>query len=210
MSKSFIPAAHYHFLTPSYEALAKPFARKLWRRIAEEAAVRAPTHSSIIDIGCGPGTVLRIIRKQRPDLHLTGIDIDPEIIATARRKADGMNISFVEGSADTLPVADRSADTIISSLVFHHLSTDTKRAALRGVRRILRPGGRFLLCDFSLERGTHIPWWVKMFVHFESEMVPQLSGELIELGHNAGVETRTLWTMYGCVSLHEFTFPITP
>src|SRR5262249_42006378 len=76
MAQQFLPAAHWHFLTPLYEAIVRPVAAPIWRRLADEVRQRAPRGGEAVDIGCGPGTVLGLVQFQRPDLRLTGLDID--------------------------------------------------------------------------------------------------------------------------------------
>lgn len=206
MTKGFLPGAHFHFLTPFYEALTRPFASRIWTRVMENIAMRTPKNGTVVDLGCGPGTVLRLLRAKRPDLRLIGTDIDPAMIAIAERKAQGKSITFVEASADALPLPPASADIIVSSLVFHHLPTEVKRGAFREVKRLLKHGGEFLLCDFARAESGPLPLWIHTLARFEGEALPQLHGQLLEFGREIGATGRTLWTAYGCVSLHLFTF----
>ena len=92
--KAFIPALSYHVLTPVYEWLARPFIGKTWRAMTEEVVTRIPEGGSVTDVGCGPGTVLRHIAGQRPDLLLEGFDIDPKIVEIAKRMAREMRVTF--------------------------------------------------------------------------------------------------------------------
>lgn len=205
--EAFIPAAHYHFLTPCYEAFVRPYMGRIWKKIVTEAAKRSPKEGSVLDLGCGPGSILRRLRMLRPDLILIGTDIDPAIIRIARRKAKEMSIDYVVATIDEQDLPDRSVDCALSSLMFHHLSPETKQAALREARRILKPGGVFLLCDFSVPSKKH--WWlsVEFWKHIEPEIIPQLRGQLFTLAKEAGATIETLHTFYGCVSLHLLKFP---
>lgn len=205
MSSAFLPAARFHFLTPLYEAAVKPFMYRTWRKIAEEVSIRTPNGGQVVDLGCGPGSVLRIIRTLRPDIHLIGVDIDPGIIEIARKKAQGKNIEFHIASIDQTPLASSSADVVISTLMFHHLPTPTKRNAFNEVRRNLKAKGAFLLCDFSIPQHRawlSIRWWK----YLEPEIEPQFQGQLLELGKQANAKVNTLFTSYGCISLHAFIF----
>lgn len=205
MQKDFLPGVHYHVLTPVYEALARPFASRIWTKIAEDVVTMAPKGGTVVDLGCGPGTVLLLLRAKRPDLTLIGTDIDPAMIAIAERKAQGKDITFIEASADALPLPPASADIVVSSLVFHHLPTEVKRGAFREVKRLLKPGGQLLLCDFARAESSPLPLWLRTLARFEGEALPQLQGQLLELGLDEGMAGITLWTAYGCVSLHLFT-----
>lgn len=196
----------FHVLTPIYETLVWPFMGRMWKRVAEEVSKRTPQNGSIVDVGCGPGNVLRCIRQLRSDLLLTGIDIDPAIIRIAKKRSQKQGIAYHEASIDNTHLPDASAHVVVSTLVFHHLSTETKIAAFREARRILKPSGVFLLCDFSLpakeRRWLNVRWWK----HFEPEIEPQLQGQLLELGKQEHAHTETLFSVYGCISLHAFTF----
>ncbi len=205
MSSAFLPAARFHFLTPLYEAAVKPFMYRTWKKIVEEVSRRAPKNGTVIDLGCGPGSVLRMLRVARPDLRLIGVDIDPTIIAIARKRAQNKNIEFHIASIDQTPLTSSSADVVISTLMFHHLPTPTKTNAFNEVRRILKVKGTFLLCDFSIPQHRawlSIRWWK----YLEPEIEPQFQGQLIELGKQAKAKMDTLFTSYGCISLHAFTF----
>ncbi len=204
--KTFIPAFHWHALTSSYEALARPFARRIWQRMAAEVIERAPRGGTVIDLGCGPGTVLRLIHDKRPDLTLIGADIDPAIIRIAEKQAGGKNIQFYVASIDEVPFEPQSAEIVISSLVFHHLDEPVKRRAFEQIRRILRPDGIFLLCDFSVPKR---PWLIPIasaILAIEHEAPKQLRGQLFSLAREASATIETLQTYYGCISMHRVIF----
>ncbi len=198
----FIPAAHWHFLTSSYEVLARPFAGRIWKKIANEVAARAPQNATVMDLGCGPGTVLRLIRKQRPDLTLFGADIDPAIIDIAKKRSTDRRIIFRIASIDNLPFQDSTADIIISSLMFHHLDEPTKRTALNEIRRILVPSGTFLLCDFSVPTYSWIAPIAAIILAWEHEAPKQLRGQLFDLVRNTDMKMNTLTMFYGLIALH--------
>ena len=202
-SRQFIPALHYHFLTPVYEFLARPFIGCTWRAIVQVVCEYAPRGSTVIDVGCGTGAVLRSIRQMRPDLILEGYDIDPAILKIARKKAGNMNIAFYESSIDRLAIPDQSTKLVLSNMTFHHLTEETKRAALREVRRIVHPDGCFLLCDLSsssedqpcsslASRFTRI---------FEPSVIPQMNGQLFRLATECGFHTETLRMFSGKIAL---------
>jgi ubiquinone/menaquinone biosynthesis C-methylase UbiE len=175
--------------------------------VAEEVIERAPRGSTVIDLGCGPGTVLRFIRDKRPDLTLIGADIDPTIICIAEEKAAGTNIQFHVASIDEVPFEPQSADIVVSSLMFHHLDEPVKRKALEQIRRILRPNGIFLLCDFSAPKHRWLLPIVSALLAIEHEAPKQLRGQLFTLAREANATIETLQTYYGCISLHRIIFP---
>ena len=208
MEKSFVPALSWRWLTPYYERLAAPLSTRIWRRVANAVANEMPKNATAIDLCCGPGTVLRFIRDLRPDLRLRGADIDPEMILQARAKDTSNMIEFQCASIDALPFSDGSADVVVSSLAFHHLPMDMKPRAFREIRRILKSGGVFFLCDFSLPHCQFLIPFVELYLKHHATTGPQLRGQLLELAANQGAKIETLWQLYGCISLHRITFPV--
>ena len=100
----------------------------------------------VVEIGCGPGGLLREVHRRHPDVDLAGLDPDPEALERARRKL-GPAVRLDRGFADALPYPDASVDVVLSSFMWHHLEPADKAAALREVVRVLRPGGRLHLVD---------------------------------------------------------------
>ncbi|MCC6612495.1 MAG: class I SAM-dependent methyltransferase [Anaerolineae bacterium] len=127
--------------------------RTLRERTADLAQIRPG--DSVLDVGCGTGD-LTLVAKARAgsDGWVCGIDAAPEMIEVARAKAlkQGREIDFRVEAIERLPFDDDSFDVALSSMMMHHLPDDLKRAGLREVYRVLKPGGRLLVVDFR--RGT--------------------------------------------------------
>lgn len=112
---------------------------------------------AVLDVGCGTGTLALALVADNPTAAVTGIDPSPEMVQRARRKAAkaGRSVAFEIGVVEDLPFADETFDVVTSSLMWHHLPTEIRAAALAEVRRVLKPGGRFVLMDFA--RESHSP-----------------------------------------------------
>ncbi len=93
----------------------------------------------VLDVGCGQG--IDLVRYARAGARVTGIDLTPRHAELAREHlaAHGLEGTVVLGDAEQLPFADASFDRVSSNGVLHH--TPNIEAALREIRRVLRPGG---------------------------------------------------------------------
>jgi ubiquinone/menaquinone biosynthesis C-methylase UbiE len=149
-SRPYLPAAGYNWLLPLYDPIVKLLGGEQARKaLLEQAALRPGQRA--LDIGCGTGTLVTLIKRLHPNVEVCGLDPDPKALARARRKAEraSVTIRLDPGFADDLPYPDASFDKVFSSFMFHHLQQDEKGKALREVRRVLRPGGSLHLLDFG-------------------------------------------------------------
>ncbi|HEX8035872.1 MAG TPA: methyltransferase domain-containing protein, partial [Ktedonobacterales bacterium] len=107
------------------------------------SVVQHPT--SVLDVGCGTGKLLRKARAYWPDARLIGVDPANGMIEVAQRLTP--NATFFTGTAEALPLQDASVDLALSTISFHHWQDQA--AGLREIVRVLRPRGYMLLVDMS-------------------------------------------------------------
>lgn len=107
---------------------------------------------SVLDIGCGTGTLaIAASRRVGAKGSVFGVDASPEMLARASNKASkaGAAIDFKNGVVEALPFADGQFDTVLSTVMLHHLRPKSRLECAREVRRVLKPGGRVLIVDFA-------------------------------------------------------------
>jgi SAM-dependent methyltransferase len=132
----------------------------------QKQALLGALRGHVLEIGPGEGASLRHLPT---GVSWMGVEPDPVSRESALREARrvGIEATVIDGRAEALPVSDRSVDAVISTLVL--CSVDDLGAALREVRRVLRPGGRFVFIEHvGATPGSRLrnlqerlaPWWL--------------------------------------------------
>jgi ubiquinone/menaquinone biosynthesis C-methylase UbiE len=82
---------------------------------------------------------------------VAGVDPGAQQIARARAKAARRNVpvEFQIGVIEQLPFPDQTFDVVFSTLMMHHLPAPLKRQGLAEIARVLKPGGRLVMADFT-------------------------------------------------------------
>jgi len=108
----------------------------------------------VLDIGCGTGTFVALLKKQFPKIEVVGLDPDPKALARAKQKSEraGVSVRFDQGFADDPRYESGSFDVVFLSFMFHHLEAENRENTLREVRRVLKPEGNFFLLDFEVSQ----------------------------------------------------------
>lgn len=113
---------------------------------------------TVLDLGSGAGVdAFLASRAVGPTGRVIGVDFTPDMVRRARANAeDGgyQNVTFHEAPIERVPLPDMSVDVIVSNCVIN-LSVD-KPAVLAEARRVMRPGGRFVVSD-TLRLGPKPP-----------------------------------------------------
>ena len=146
----------------------------------------------VLDVGCGTGTLTIAAKRQTgPTGEVHGIDPSVEMIAVARQKAAkaGVDAQFQTAVIEKLPFPDGHFDLVLSSLMLHHLPADVKRAGFAELRRVLKPGGRFLAVDIA-ESGGLIGHILQM--HLRKHDQEAKLGEAPAMLRDAGFEDAEL------------------
>ena len=208
-SDSYIPALKFAWLTPCYDFVVATTTRekRFKRRLLQQASLQPGW--DVLDLGSGTGTLALWAKQAQPAARIVGLDGDPQILEIARRKARKRRceIEFREGLSYRLPFEDNSFDCVLSSLFFHHLVPDDKRATLVEVRRVLRPGGELHIADWGAAVGpvSRALFRAGQRLDGEANTIDHVTGRFQDYLSQAGfqqVEVReSFFTVYGVLSL---------
>ncbi|MCX4242913.1 class I SAM-dependent methyltransferase [Paraliomyxa miuraensis] len=124
------------------------FGDEFWAYWAENIAPILGEDPTLLDLGCGPGLMLRAWRERYPTAVLHGVELQPYMLTTARELATETKATLHETDLHTLslPLPDASVDAILCAVVIHELREPI--GMLREAKRLLRSTGRLLVMDW--------------------------------------------------------------
>ena len=124
---------------------------------AYRARIIPAAEGRVLEIGIGSG--LNLPFYSRNVARVIGLEPSARLLAMARRveRAGNGSVEFIEGSAEAIPLADASVDTVVTTWTLCSIR-DALRA-LRDMRRVLRPGGRLLFVEHGRAPDPNIIWW---------------------------------------------------
>jgi demethylmenaquinone methyltransferase/2-methoxy-6-polyprenyl-1,4-benzoquinol methylase len=126
-----------------------------WRRFLV-AQVDAGPGDTVLDVATGTGLVAREL-VHRKGCAVVGLDQSPEMLATARERTRGLDVTLVEGRAEELPFPDAEFDALTFTYLLRYV--DDPAATLGELVRVVRPGGTIAMLEFALPRGPWRPLW---------------------------------------------------
>lgn len=210
---TFTPAAGRTEWTPFYDfAIALLTRERRWRGALLRQAAPAPG-DRILDVGCGTGTFAVMLKRAELRARVVGLDPDADVLTRARAKAAkaDADVAFQRGFARDAD-ADAGAEPftkVVSSLVFHQVSMEEKRAGLASMWRALGPGGTLHVADYGLQRTPLMRAAFRQIQKLDGfdNTEPNARGVLPELmrevGFTAVEETEVVRTVTGSISLYR-------
>ena len=149
----------------------------VWWRRRLVTAVRRAAPLEVLDLATGSGDVAFALSRGLPaTVRVTGMDFCQPMLDEAEAKraaAAGVhfaNVSFRQGDALALPLADASVDAVTIAFGLRNLA-DRDRG-LREMRRVLRPGGRLFVLEFSQPQA----WFRPVYFFYLRKILPVLAG----------------------------------
>lgn len=207
--KTFSPALRWHSLTRLFDFFMAATMPELALREALISQASLASGAAVLDFGCGTGTLDILLKRQFPNLRLTGVDVDEKVIAIALEKSrkSGVAIELLTYDGERLPFPGNSFDRVLSSLVFHHIPTAGKRVALKEIRRVLRPDGELHIMDFCKPQTTWDKLTFAFFRRFDGVENTQVNADgllpafVSDAGFGQVEESAFFTTIFGSVSL---------
>lgn len=146
----FTPAAGRFAPTALYDSGVALLTREAVWRSELLRRLSPPPGESILDVGCGTGTLAILLKQAEPEARITGVDPDPEVLSIARSKAEaaGVEIEWRQGFAHDA-ASFGVFDKVVSSLVFHQVPMDGKRSGIAAMFAAARPGGLICIADYA-------------------------------------------------------------
>jgi ubiquinone/menaquinone biosynthesis C-methylase UbiE len=148
--REFLPAAGRDVFLPLYDPVVSFMgAARAREELIKQASIQP--NQRVLDLGCGTGTLVVLLKRKYPAAEIVGVDPDPKALQRAQKKIRraGVAVQLDEGFSDELPYDEGMFDRVLSSFMLHHLEEHEREKTLREVLRVLKPVGTFHLLDFA-------------------------------------------------------------
>lgn len=174
-------AGMFDAIAPRYDLLNRLLSAGIDRRWRAQAirALELTGRETVVDVCTGTADVALEARKGGA-ARVLGVDFAGAMLVLGLRKLraareDG-RVTLVRGDAMRLPVADSSADAV--TIAFGIRNVERPEIACREIARVLRPGGRLAILEFSVPR---VPGLSRLYLWYFAHVLPRI-GRLIS-GH---------------------------
>ncbi|KXU37414.1 ubiquinone biosynthesis protein [Cephaloticoccus capnophilus] len=149
----------------------------LWWRWRLVRRVRRAAPRDVLDLATGSGDVAFALCRAMPGVEVSGMDFCQPMLdqAEAKKAAAGGNaaypsLRFLQGDGLNLPLPDACVDAVTISFGLRNMAD--RHRALCEMRRVLRPGGRLYVLEFSQAWG----WFRPLYLFYLRHILPPLAG----------------------------------
>jgi ubiquinone/menaquinone biosynthesis C-methylase UbiE len=127
--------------------LADVMRRQVLPHVAKFVKEERLSSPRVLDVGCGTGSMLRLLARAYPDYRYYGIDLSPYYVDYARERLNDPEIRLIADNAEYMPFRDGYFDVVTSVHLFHELPKFARANVLSEIARVLRPGGLVVIED---------------------------------------------------------------
>jgi len=149
-----IRRTYYNLFSHLYDAFVNLHARRdagdTRNFLVEMARLKEKPNPSILDICCGTGAVITVFATQYTESFTVGYDFSRGMLLNVWKKPGTWKIILIEGDAATLPFIAESFDVITCSHALYELKAPARQAALKEMKRVIRPGGVVLIMEHEV------------------------------------------------------------
>ena len=144
-----------------------------WRRKVMAAAGKPGEGATVVDVACGTGDLALLLARR--GARVVGVDFTFEMVALAPEKewAGAGPMAWVQGDGLELPLATDSAD--VATIAFGLRNVADRRRCIREMARVVRPGGRVLVLEFSMPRQDAFG---RLYRAYLEHVLPRIGGAL--------------------------------
>jgi demethylmenaquinone methyltransferase / 2-methoxy-6-polyprenyl-1,4-benzoquinol methylase len=146
--------AMFDIIAPKYDGFTRAFSfgmDQAWKReLLGAVRSRVPPDGVALDLASGTGDLSLAVSRLLPRGRVTGIDLSPEMVKVAKRRAEEShadNVAFELGDLTALGVPDASVDLV--TIGYGLRNVPDFRAAIRQIARVLKRGGILANLDFA-------------------------------------------------------------
>lgn len=167
-------ADHHHGFAAraaTYDDTAGTVSQPFYRLLAE--TVTLPDGATLLDVGCGTGTLLKLLVAGR-NIHAHGIDAEENMVQAAKEKCPEADIRVAP--CDAAPYPDATFDVLTVCLAYHHFPNQA--AFAQEALRLLKPGGKLYIAEPCAPLPGHNP------AHHADHSADHSAGH--PLAHNSG------------------------
>ncbi len=154
-----------------------------WRRVAVRQLAGLPPDAVVLDLACGTCDMALEVLRQRRAARVVGADLSRAMLGLAKDKlagrsgagrgagAPGARVDLVNAPAEALPFRDAAFDAV--TIAFGIRNVPDFRAGLEEMLRVLRPGGRACILEFSTP-PSRLVW--RLYNYYFFNVLPRIGG----------------------------------
>lgn len=152
-----------------FNGAADPMRRRILAPLKRHIDGLAVPMPKVLDVACGTGRTLKMIRDSLPQVSLYGVDLSPTYLRKANellsKEVDALP-QLMQTNAEALPYLDNYFEATVSVFLFHELPADVRQTVIHECYRVTKPGGALIICDSIQKLDT--PEFAPMMENFPS------------------------------------------